>query len=454
MPKTRISCPNCRQPVVADINQLFDVGQDPSAKQRLLSGDFNLIQCQNCGYQGNASSAIVYHDPAKEMLITYVPPELNLPMGEQERLLGSLITQVVNHLPQEQRKAYLLRPQPTFTMQGMVERILESDGITKDMIQAQQQRLNLLQRLASASTPEIQAEMARQDDALIDAEFFTLLQRLMESAAATGDQASIKKLEELQTTILHETTFGKELLLQSQEVQAAVKDLQALGRDLTREKLLDLMVDAPNETRLEALVSLTRPAMDYNFFQVLSDRIDRSRGDGRTRLVDLRTKLLEMTKEIDQQLEARRADTRKLLDTIIQSPEPEQALVQNLSAVDEFFLEELKVAEDEARKQGNLERLGKIQRVVDTLEQMSRKPPEVELVEELLDVPDDEQQEVNWRKVLNANADLITPEFLDALVGIASQVQQSGDEVLARRIMALNRLAIRISMEREMKGQS
>jgi hypothetical protein len=244
------------------------------------------------------------------------------------------------------------------------------------------------------------------------------------------------------------------LLLQSQEVQAAVKDLQAVGRELTREKLLDLMVDAPNETRLQALVSLTRPAMDYNFFQVLSDRIERSRGDGRTRLVDLRTKLLEMTKEIDQQLAARRAETRKLLDAIIQAPEPEQALMQNLSAVDEFFLEELKAAEEEARKTGDRERLEKIQRVVDTIEQMSKKPPEVELVEELLDVPDDEQQEENWRKTLNSHAELITPEFLDALVGIASQVQQSGDEVLARRIMALNRLAIRISMERQMKASS
>jgi hypothetical protein len=97
MPKTRISCPNCRQPVAADIDQLFDVGQDPTSKQRLLSGSFNSIQCQVCGYQGNAATPIVYHDPSKELLLTFVPPELNLPMSEQERMLGSLINQVVNH---------------------------------------------------------------------------------------------------------------------------------------------------------------------------------------------------------------------------------------------------------------------------------------------------------------------------------------------------------------------
>jgi hypothetical protein len=38
MPKMQISCPNCRQPVAADIDQVFDLGTDPSAKQRILSG--------------------------------------------------------------------------------------------------------------------------------------------------------------------------------------------------------------------------------------------------------------------------------------------------------------------------------------------------------------------------------------------------------------------------------
>ena len=79
MPKTQVSCPNCRQPVIADIEQLFDLFTDPAAKQRLLSGTFNQIQCQVCGYQGALATPIVYHDPEKELLLTFVPPELNLP---------------------------------------------------------------------------------------------------------------------------------------------------------------------------------------------------------------------------------------------------------------------------------------------------------------------------------------------------------------------------------------
>ena len=124
---------------------------DPQAKQRFLSGASNMANCQSCGYQGPLSTPVVYHDPEKELLLTYFPPELGLPMNEQERLIGPLITQVMNKLPPEKRKAYLLRPQTMLTQQAMIERVLEGEGITREMMEASQQRLNLLQRLLGAS---------------------------------------------------------------------------------------------------------------------------------------------------------------------------------------------------------------------------------------------------------------------------------------------------------------
>src|SRR3989304_8669372 len=141
MPKTRINCPNCRQPINADVEQLFDAGVDPSAKQRLLSGAYNLVQCPFCGYRGNLATPIAYHNPDKELLLTFIPPEMGLPRDEQERLIGSLLNRVIKNLPQEKRKAYLLQPQSQLTMQGLVERILAADGITHEMLEAQQKRL-------------------------------------------------------------------------------------------------------------------------------------------------------------------------------------------------------------------------------------------------------------------------------------------------------------------------
>ena len=65
--------------------------------------------------------------------------------------------------------------------------------------------------------------------------------------------------------------------------------------------------------------------MDYQFFQLLTDRIDRARGDGRARLIELRDKLLELTREIDQQMEKRRIAARQQLDETLKhlmSPKP------------------------------------------------------------------------------------------------------------------------------------
>lgn len=450
MTKTQVSCPNCRQPIVADIQQLFDLNVDRDAKQRLLSGAYNLIQCPNCGYQGNLSTIIVYHDPEKELLLSFVPPEIGLPRNEQERVIGSLLNQVIGNLPQEKRKGYLLNPQSTLTLQGLVERILEADGITREMIQAQQQRLSLLQRLAGISDEATRAEVARQEDALIDAEFFMLLNRLGEGALASGDQNSARQLVNLQRSLLETTTYGKQLKAQSAEIETALKDLQSAGRDLTREKMLELLINAPNETRLSALVSLARPVLDYQFFQILSERIEKARAEGRTRLVELRTRLLEMTQEIDRQLEMQRAQTREVIEELLQAESLEETLAQSISAVDEIFLQELQAVQAEAREHGDLERSGKAQQILDLLEKASQGPAEISLVEEYLDAPDEQAQ----KAFLEEHQDQITQEFMDLLANFTIQVQSSDDKKLAEHVSSANRQALRFVMQRNMQSGS
>jgi hypothetical protein len=449
MARTRTNCTNCRQPITADVEQLYDVSVDPSAKQKLLSGLVNLVQCPHCGYQGNLATPVVYHDADKELLLTYVPAELGLPRDEQERLIGSLINQVFNRLPVEQRKGYLLRPQAHLTMQSLIERILEGEGITREMIQAQQERLNLLQRLLTASSPDVRLEIIKQEEKLVDSDLFTLLGRLGESAAVSGDQEAVKRLEEVQAELLENTKFGQQIKEQSQEVEAAVKSLQEAGKELTREKLLDIVIRAPTDVRLSALVSLARPAMDYSFFQMLSERIDRARDKGRQRLIELRERLLELTRQFDAQLEARSNEARRLLHEILKAEDVAQATAENLPAIDEFFLQVLNSDLEAARGSGDLDRVGKLQQVVNLLQQASAPPPEISFIEELLDAPDDQAT----RQMLEAHKDEITPEFLQMLSGLLAQVQQSGqDAELLQRLQKLNRQALRFSMEMNLRG--
>jgi hypothetical protein len=356
--------------------------------------------------------------------------------------MGSLINQVINRLPPEKRKAYLLRPQSTLTSQGLVERVLESEGITREMIQAQQQKLSLIQRLLPASD-EIRQEIAKQEDKLMDAEFFGLISRLAEAAAAAGDENSARQLVELQRSMLPLTTAGRELQEQSKEIEAAIASLQEAGDNLTREKLLELVVSAPSELRLQALVSLARPGMDYQFFQLLTDRIDRARGDGRARLIELREELLQLTREIDQQMERRRLASRQQLDEILKAPDITVALQQNLETVDDYFLQELNQAMQSARQAGDLEKIGKLQKIVELLQSLSAPPPEVAFIGELVEAESDQAR----RALLESNKDKITPEFMSALANIVAQVNESDDQELAERMKAVHRQVLRYSMQ-------
>jgi len=447
MPKTQVSCPNCRQPVVADISQLFDVNADPQAKNRLLSGAYNLVRCQYCGYQGNLATPIVYHDPEKELLLTFVPPDLGMPRNEQERLIGSLINQVINKLAPEKRKGYLFNPQSTLTMQGLVERILEADGVTREMLQAQQQRMNLLQRLANVTDENTLAEIAQQEDALINGEFFALLNRLIEVSMMGNDQQSARRLSELQKALLPITTYGREIQAQSKEIETAIADLQALGQEVTQEKLLDLIINAPNEIRLNALVSFTRQGLDYNFFQLLTQRIDRASGEEHSRLTDLRQRLLQMTQEIDRQMEAHRQQVQQVIDAIAQSKNIPEAMSQVLGAIDDTFVSELQRMLEEARRAGDLDKSGKYQQMFELLQQASA-PPEMEMIQEYLEEPD----EVARQEYLKAHEDDVTPEFIELLGNIAVQVQSSDDKEFAQVVSAAHRQALRFNMQRSMNG--
>jgi len=450
MAQTQINCPNCKQPIMADVQQLFDVAEDPSAKPKLLSGMSNFVQCQVCGYQGALATPIVYHDPEKKLLLTYVPPEIGLPHDEQERLLGSLINQVVNHLPAEKRKAYLFTPQANLSMQSLVERILEEDGITKEMIQAQQEKLDLLQRLSTTSDEDSRLKMVKENENLVDADLFNILNRLLETAAATGDQESARQLEEIQSLLVENTEFGSQIKQQSEEVQAAVESLQEAGQELTRDKLVDLMIQAPNEIRLSALVSLARPGMDYQFYQILSQRIDEASGEEQERLSALRDQLLERADQIDAQFELRAEQARQLLDQILQAEDMDQAIQQSAPQIDEFFLQAVQESLDAARKNGDLETSAKLNQIEELIRQASAQPAEIEFIEELLA----EEDEATRQKLLESNQEKITPELFQMLSGLMTQVVDSGqDPQLVEKVKTINRQVLRFSMQANLQGE-
>ncbi len=452
MPQTRTSCPRCRTPILAEVEQLIDVSNDPQAKQRLLSGQLNLANCPSCGYSGMLSMPLVYHDPEKELLLTYFPSELGLPVNEQEKLIGPLITRVLNNLPPEKRKAYLLRPQAMLTFQTLIDRVLEADGITREMIEGQQQRLNLLRRLLSTPEAETRAEIIQQEEALVDEEFFALLAGLAQAQLAAGEENTARALAGLQQELIAHTKVGQQLQAQASEVQAAVRSLQEASQSgLTREKLLDLIIAAPTETRLSTLVGYARNGLDYEFFQILTGRIEQASAEEKPRLIELRGKLIEMTRQIDEQMKERFEAAAKLVNQIASSGDLQGSLRQHAEEIDDFFVEALKQELQAARQKGDLERSARLQTLADELQKLSAPPPEIGLIQQLLQTADETEQ----RRLMEANNELITSEFLQMFNQLTQQMESEGQnpEVVAK-LKDIYRVAMRYSMERRFKSET
>ncbi len=452
--RTQIPCPRCHQPTVAQIEQLFDVTADPGAKQRLLGGVSNYAACPHCGYAGALATPIVYHDADKELLLTFFPPELNLPPNEQEKLVGPIINQVVNRLPPEKRKAYLLRPQTFLTHQSLIERVLGADGITPEMIKSQRERVALIERMLAALTPEARSEIIKQETKLLDGEFFALFERLMEASIASGQEQVASQMEALQRQLMTETELGRKMQGQVAELQEAVKTIQAAGKELTREKLVEIIITAPNDDRLSALVSLTRPALDYLFFQTLSERIETRTGEERLKLEDLRAKLLTLTQEIDKRMEEEYKRARELLNALLAAEDIQKAAMERIGEVNDIFIQVLNRALQEAATKNDAEQTRKLQQVVVVLKKLSTPPPEYELLEKLLEAPDG----AALNKLLEEHTKEITPEFTSFIGNILAQSEKtSGEKPAAEEAQALERLetvykaALKFSMKKGMQ---
>ena len=370
-------------------------------------------------------------------------------MNRKNRL-DHLINQVVNALPAEKRKGYLFQPQTMFTYQTLIDRVLEADGITKEMIDAQQKRVSLIQRLLSTPKAEDRITIIHQESALADGSLFGILSTIMQSASMQGDENSAKLLAQIQSELLKETETGQKLLADSQETQAALKELdQANKGGLTREKLLEILSSVKSENSLATLVSLTRTGMDYQFFQVLSEKIEKVEGEEKAKLTDLRDKLLTLTREIDQQMKKRIESATTLLDKILNETNIEESIEKHLPEIDEFFSQAVQMTFEKAREDNDLPRIEKIQKVISVLEKISAPPPEIELIQALLETSD----EAARKKLMEDKMDLVNDQLLQTINSIISEGetrQQSPELIEALR--GIYKLALRMTMEKNLKS--
>lgn len=427
-----VTCPNCQYRFVAPVLTIVDAGQNPEAKALFLSGQVNVAACPQCGHAGTLNTPLVYHDPEKELLFTFVPPELGLPETEQQRIIGDLTNRVMSALSVEKRKGYLLRPRSFLRLEGLVEAVLEADGITREMIEAQRAKADLLDRLLRATSEEARQVIAQENDSLLDYEFYHLLSLNIELAQAEDQQDAVGQLLGLRQQLLDWSTTG-------QEIAAREEAIRSLGSEITREGLLEKLVNAAlagEHTKVETMVALARPAIDYLFYQQLTQRIEAADRAKRTEeaetLKELRKTVLAQTAEIDAQVQEATEEAAQFLQMVLDSDDPRELIRNNLERIDELFMGVLDTSLGRAAQLGRTEDMERLQQVGDILTELilESQPPEIQLINRLLsaEYPD------GTRALLEENQQLADAKLIEIMRTVGKDFRQKGREEAAARL--------------------
>ena len=414
-----VMCPACGERFTAPIESVIDVGRAPNLKAHFLQGRINVARCPRCGSQSAMNTPLLYHDPAHELALVLMPHELNLRDSDQQRIIGDLTNTLLNSLPPEQRRGYLLNPRIFFTMQSLLNAVFEAEGITREMIERQQAKAQLIDQFLRAQDDESLRKLVKEHDAELDYEFFQLLTAWAGNAHADGQTDVAQALLSLRAVLAN----------WSSGAQAAIADVDAsmgLGGTITREDLLGRLQSAQSDEEFEALVAAGRPLLDYAFFQNLTAQIEAAAdADSAARLKSLRTKILDTTAKQDEETRAAMRRAADLLSAILQAGDPQAVARQRLDEIDDAFFMVLSanIQRAEAENRGNLAQA--LQRVADMVLALmeERLPPEVRLVNQLLraSYPD------GTRPLLEAQREVVTPQFVAALDQIIAKLDQAGD---------------------------
>jgi hypothetical protein len=384
--------------------QVIDVGRDPTLKSALLSGRLT-----------NLVAPFIYHDPSKQLALILMPMELNLRDMEQQRIIGQLTQIVMRGLPEDAPRAYLLQPRIFFSLQSLIEAILEQDGVTPEMLRQQQERVDLLRELVRLTGEAELRAKARENDAKIDATFFDILAASIEANLASGREQAAQQLSHLQEILVEETTYGKTL-----GARAALLD--AFRKSPTRETLLEQLIAAPDAESREMLIALGRRLLDYAFFQQLTARIEAADEAGKQKLIALRKEIQETRDKIDEASRAYMEEKATLIQEIASSDNPLEVARQHDAEIDDAFFAVLQANAQEAQRRGDEQTLKALSAVNEIAIQVvaERQPPEVQMINMLLtaNYPDETE------KLLNELKDVADDRLVSLMAQFADQLAQ------------------------------
>ena len=419
---TRVTCPRCQVAFVVQVQTVVDVGEDPDLKQRFLRGRVNYAECPECGSGGIMSTPVLYHDPDRELLVSYVPPELGLSADQREQYIGSLVKAVMDGLPPEKRKGYFLQPKTALTLDSLFDTILEADGISKEMLADQRAKVGLISTLQEAAEDEEALDkLVEEHRQELEYEFFLLLSSVIDADEEGGDEEKAQTLRSLREKLL-------------KRVSPAMPG--AAPEDATYQDLIEMLRGVAPGRAWRATIALNRTRLDYGFFQALTSKIEAAEAEGDAdaakELTELRQRILD---EIDAQNRmARKAQDKAslLIMELSEAEDLEGAVREHRDDIDDVFISVLARYQEAARAQENVARAEKLEAMLETVIDVLEEDlePEVRLIHKLLlaEYPD------GTDAVLEEYRGLVDEDFLARYDRYLDSVKGQKDEKLLEHL--------------------
>lgn len=438
---TQVTCPQCGTPYTAEIHQVIDSEDTPELKRRLLNGQLNVAVCPSCGAGGQMTAPMVFHDAAHEMFLVFMPQQMNMGQIEREQLIGQLTRPVMDKMPPEKRRAYMLQPQIIISMQTFMEKVLETEGITKEMVARQQKQLELLQTLAQADK-DVADHLIKERRGEIDETFFAMLQQYIDTAAQTNDNGRLIPLTNLRARLMTETEVGRALERQQIALHGLNREAKAQN-GLSPELLLEHLLKHAGDERIEnALAMAGQPALTYQFFQLLTAEIEKEEKAGNQvrfqQLKGMRERLLKVYDALQAQSQKMLAQAEATLQLIMAAEDMETAVQSNLQKLDDAFMYVLSARIAQADQKGETAEIQILNRLQDLIVKQaeSQYPPEILLLNQLMEAKGEPEQQT----ILDENSAMVSPDLVKMLDAVMKEFEGAGQVEVNGRLQKIKSL--------------
>lgn len=420
---TQVACPSCQTPLRVQIVNIIDADAQPQLKSILLGGRLNTGACPSCGTPVALAAPLVYHDMGKQFCFVHIPQQLlaSANSTEIEKFVGSVTNMLMNALPAEAPRGYLLAPRRFLTMQSLIEAVFEGDGVTKEMLDNQRKRVEIISAMLEAMQQGDHAlfEVVQKHSADMDEEFTSTLAAFLDASQMSGDQQGIAILSQLQSKLAQfaggEATFAYE-------------------------QLIEQLLNAEDDTARKTIIVANQDVVDYTFFDIIKSRIEQAQHQSDEQRVAELTHIQEYVVTIYQELQAELEqafiNAGETLDALFVAEDLDAALHAHVAQFDDVFMNlvagQITMAE-RAGDQATVERLTTIATRIPLIKEAALSP-EDRVVNALLGAE-------NATRYIRENITDITSAVVKRLNEVAEEYTTKGKTEEAERVRRIAREA-------------